>query len=127
MCSGVTLKFKLGQHYLTLYLPTKYHHPTFNPSEIILLTKKQIHKQTNRDCAENIHLAPLGYASEKSTAENNNDSDGHKKRSVIRRETLIVVRGMKQEAGSKDKNKHIEKKLFDRRATTCCLVAAAQC
>jgi len=36
----------------------KFHHPTFNRSEVILLTDKQ----TNKDAAENIPLAPLCYA-----------------------------------------------------------------
>ena len=36
-----------------MHLTAKFHHPTFNRSEVILLTNKQT------DSAENIHLAPL--------------------------------------------------------------------
>jgi len=43
-----------------VYLTAKFHHSAFNNSEVIVLTNKQTHKQT--DAAENIHLAPLCYA-----------------------------------------------------------------
>jgi len=36
-----------------MHLTAKFHHPTFNRLEIIVLTNKQT------DTAENIHLAPL--------------------------------------------------------------------
>jgi len=42
----------------TMHLPTKFHRPMFNRSDVIMLTNKQ----TQRDAAENIHLAPLRYA-----------------------------------------------------------------
>jgi len=40
-----------------MLVTTKFHHPTFNQSEVIALTNKETDKQT--DTAENIHLAPL--------------------------------------------------------------------
>ena len=39
-----------------MQLPTKFHHPMFNRSEVIMLTNKQ------RDYASNTHLALLCYA-----------------------------------------------------------------
>jgi len=51
----MTLKFKLGQDFCTMHLPTKFRHPTFN--QVIMLKNKQ------RDAAENIHLIPLCYPS----------------------------------------------------------------
>jgi len=44
----VTLKFELSQDFCTMHLPTKFHHPMFNHSEIIMMTNKQTNKQTNR-------------------------------------------------------------------------------
>jgi len=55
-----TLKFELGLDFLTVHSPTKFHHPIFNRSEVIVLTNEQ--KQTNKQTTilpENIHLAPL--------------------------------------------------------------------
>jgi len=52
------LKFELGVDFLTMHLPTKFHHHMFNRSEVIVLTNTE----TNRDSAENIHLPPLCYA-----------------------------------------------------------------
>jgi len=43
-----------------MHVTAKIRHPTFNRSEVIVLTTKQTNKQT--DAAENIHLAPLCYA-----------------------------------------------------------------
>jgi len=37
----MTLKFELGLDFLTMQLSTKFHHPTFNRSEVIMLTNKQ--------------------------------------------------------------------------------------
>ena len=48
-------KFELGRDFCTVHLSAKFHHPTFNRSEVIVLTNKQT------DAAENIHLAPLRY------------------------------------------------------------------
>jgi len=42
--------------FLTMHLSIKFHHPTSNRSEVIMLTGKQ------RDSVENIHLALLCYA-----------------------------------------------------------------
>jgi len=36
-----------------MHLTIKFHHPTFNSSEVIVLTNKQTNLQT--DAAENIH------------------------------------------------------------------------
>jgi len=38
-----------------MHLTAKFHHLTFNRSEVIMLTNRQTDKQT--DAAENIHLA----------------------------------------------------------------------
>jgi len=43
-----------------MHLIAKFHHPTFNRSELIVLTNRQTDNQTDAD--ENIHLAPLCYA-----------------------------------------------------------------
>ena len=49
----MTLIFELGLDFCTTHPPTKFHHPVFNRSEVIVLTNKQA------DAAENIQLAPL--------------------------------------------------------------------
>jgi len=54
---AMTLKLELGLDFLTMHLPTKFHHPMLNRSEVTVLTNKQT------DFAENIQLAPLCYAS----------------------------------------------------------------
>jgi len=46
-----------------MHLATKFHDHVFNRLEVILLSNKPTHKQT--DAAENIHLVPLSYASGK--------------------------------------------------------------
>jgi len=45
---AMTLKFKLGRDLCTMHLPTKFHHPMFIRSEVIVLTNKQTDKQTNK-------------------------------------------------------------------------------
>ena len=47
-----------------MHLTAKFHPPTFNRSEVIVLTNRQIDKQANKQthAAENIHLAQLCYA-----------------------------------------------------------------
>jgi len=45
----MTLQFELGLDLLTMNLPTKFHHPMFNHLEVIVLTKKQTNKQTNKE------------------------------------------------------------------------------
>jgi len=54
-------KFELDWDFCTMQLPTKFHHPTFNRSEVIMLTNKHTNKQTNpqTDATENIHLTPV--------------------------------------------------------------------
>jgi len=37
----MTLKFKLCLDFLIMHLPTKFYHPMFNRSEIIMFTNKQ--------------------------------------------------------------------------------------
>ena len=37
----MTPKFELGRDFCTMHLTAKFHHPTFNCSEVILLTNKQ--------------------------------------------------------------------------------------
>jgi len=53
-------KFDLGKDFCTVHLPTKFHHPTFNCLEVIVLTNTQTNTQV--DTAENIHLALQCYA-----------------------------------------------------------------
>jgi len=54
-------------------LSTKFHRPTFDHLEVIMLTNKQSNKQTNKQTnkqvgiAENIHFASLCYAGGKSS------------------------------------------------------------
>jgi len=57
---ALTLTFELGRDFCTVHLIAKFHRPTFNRSEVIVLTNKQKNRQT--DAAENIHLAALCYA-----------------------------------------------------------------
>jgi len=56
----MTPKFEIGRDFCTAHLTAKFHHPTFNRSEVIALRNKQTDKQT--DAAENIDLAPVCYA-----------------------------------------------------------------
>jgi len=44
----LTPKFELGRDLCTVHLIAKFHHPTFNRSEVIVLTNKQTNWQTNR-------------------------------------------------------------------------------
>ena len=37
----MTLTFELGLDFLTVHLSTKFYHPVFNHSEVIVLTNKQ--------------------------------------------------------------------------------------
>ena len=53
----MTLKFELSRDVCTMHLPTKFHLPIFNSSQVIVLTDKH----SDRDFVENIHLAPLCY------------------------------------------------------------------
>jgi len=53
----MTPKFELGRDFCTMHLTSKFYHPMFNRSEVIVFSNKQSDKQT--DAAENIHLAPL--------------------------------------------------------------------
>jgi len=64
----MTLKFHLGQDFLTMHISTEFHHPEFNRSELIVLTNKQANKQV--DIALNIHLASICF-----TPVENCDSD----------------------------------------------------
>jgi len=41
----MTLKFELGLDILSIHLPTVFHHPMFNRSEVIVLTNKQMNKE----------------------------------------------------------------------------------
>jgi len=43
-------KFELRRDLCTVHLTAKFHHPTFNGLEIIVLTNKLTNKQTNRRC-----------------------------------------------------------------------------
>jgi len=56
----LSFTFELGRDFCSLHLTAKFHRPTFNRSEVIVLTNRQTDEQT--DAAENVHLAPLCYA-----------------------------------------------------------------
>jgi len=60
----MTLKFELDRAFCTVHLPTKFYHPLFNRSAVIVLSNKQTNKPTNKqaDLIENIHIAALCYA-----------------------------------------------------------------
>jgi len=53
----INLKFELGLDFLTMHPPTMCHRPTFNRSEVIVLTNKETNPQTKtqRHSADNIH------------------------------------------------------------------------
>jgi len=53
-------KFELRRDFCTVHLTAKFHHHTFNRSEIVVQTNKRTDKQT--DAAENILLISLRYA-----------------------------------------------------------------
>jgi len=59
----MTLKFELALDLLTMHLPTKFHRPVFNGSEVIMLTNKPTNNQ--KVSAETIHLSLLCYAGER--------------------------------------------------------------
>jgi len=44
----LTLTFKFGRYFCTMHLTAKFHRPTFNRSEVIVLTNKQTDKLTNK-------------------------------------------------------------------------------
>jgi len=52
----LALTFKLGREFCRTHVTAKFHHATFNRSEVIVLTNWQT------DADENINLAPLCYA-----------------------------------------------------------------
>ena len=65
----MTLTFDLdirtrARFFCRTHVTAKFRHPTFNRSEVIVLTNKQTNKQTDKetDTAENIHLDSLHYA-----------------------------------------------------------------
>jgi len=53
----MTLKFKLYLDFVTMHLPTKFHHPMFNRSEIILLTNKWTNKEILLKTSTSLHYA----------------------------------------------------------------------
>jgi len=55
----MTLKFELFLDFLTLHLPTKFHHPVFNSSEVITLTTN---KQTNKQMHKLHSLWPASFS-----------------------------------------------------------------
>jgi len=58
----MSLKFELSRNICTMHLPIKFHHPTFDCSEVIVFTNKQTNNN-QRDFIKNIHIVPLCYAS----------------------------------------------------------------
>jgi len=60
----LTLTLELGRVFCTMHPTAESYPPTFNRSEVIVLTNRQTDRQTDQqtDAAENIHLAPLCYA-----------------------------------------------------------------
>jgi len=58
----VTLKFELGRDFCKVHLPTKFHYPALNRSQVNVLTNKYIHKQTKRFCQKYLfHSAMLRH------------------------------------------------------------------
>jgi len=55
----MTLKSELGRYFCTMHQAIKFRYPTFNHLEVIVLTNKHVHRQS--DATENIHFASLGY------------------------------------------------------------------
>jgi len=54
-------KFELGWDFCTVHLTAKFHHPTFNCSEVIMLTNKQTGKQTPLKTSTSLRYAtPVG-------------------------------------------------------------------
>jgi len=54
-----------GEIFFTMHLTAKFHHPTFNRSEVIVLTNKQTNWQTNKQTplktSTSLHYAtPVG-------------------------------------------------------------------
>ena len=43
----MTPKLELGQDFCTMHLTAKFHHPTFNHSEVVVLTNKQTPLKTS--------------------------------------------------------------------------------
>ena len=56
---AMTPNFELGRDFCAMHLPPKFYHPMFTRSEVIVLTHKPTHKQT--DAAENIQRSSLRY------------------------------------------------------------------
>jgi len=56
----ITPKFELGWDFCTVHLTAKFHHLTFNHSEVIAWSNKRTDWQTV--AGEKIHLVPLCYA-----------------------------------------------------------------
>jgi len=44
----MTPKFELWRDFCTMQLTAKFHHPTFNHSEVVMLTNKQTDKLTKK-------------------------------------------------------------------------------
>jgi len=55
----MTPKFDLSRDFCAMQVSPKFHHSMFIRSEVIVLTNKQTHKET--DAAENIHRSSLRY------------------------------------------------------------------
>jgi len=57
----LTLTFKLGRNFCTTHLTAKFHHPTFNRLEVIVLTNKLTNKQTPLKTSTSLRYAtPMG-------------------------------------------------------------------
>ena len=55
----MTRKFKLGRDFCTMHLTAKFHHPTFNRSEVIVLTNNLTNKQTLLKTSTSLRYATL--------------------------------------------------------------------
>ena len=57
----LTLIFELGRDFCRMHLSLKFHHPTFNRSEVIVLTNKHTNKQTPLKTSTSLRYAtPVG-------------------------------------------------------------------
>jgi len=57
---AATLKFEPGPHFCAMHLPTKFHDPMLNRSEVIVLTNKPTNKQTPLKTSTSLpHTTPV--------------------------------------------------------------------
>jgi len=58
---SMTLKFELGRDFTTVHLPTKFHHPTFNRAQVIVLTYLRTNKHIRSKTATSLRYRCQKY------------------------------------------------------------------